>query len=59
MNEYVLGFVDENEVWRELTFRGVSELVARSLAAGLDAQFGHVTLTGSEPVPINIQEAGS
>lgn len=59
MNEYVIGFVDEDEVWRELTFRGVSQLVARALAKGLSDQFSHVTLTASEPVQIDLQAAGS
>ena len=54
MDEYVIGFVDETEVWRELTFRGVSEIVAKALANGLDQVFAHVTLTGSQPTPIPI-----
>lgn len=54
MDEYVIGFVDESEVWRELTFRGVSETVARALATGLDQVFAHVTLTGNQPTPIDL-----
>jgi len=59
MDEYVIGFVDENEVYRELSFRGVSEQVAKALARGLDLEFAHVTLTGSEPKSITLDEAGS
>lgn len=60
MDEYVIGFVDENDVWRELSFRGVSESVAKALARGLDTAFGHVTLTGSQPIPITLDvEPGS
>lgn len=54
MDEYVLGFVDTDHVWRELTFRGVSETVAKALARGLADTFAHVTLTGSQPMPITI-----
>lgn len=60
MDEYVIGFVDENEVWRELSFRGVSEQVAKALARGLSDTFAHVTLTGSQPIPITLDvEPGS
>lgn len=58
MDEYVIGFVNDNDVFQELTFRGVSENVAKALASGLAAQFAHVTLTGSEPKYITL-EAGS
>ena len=54
MNEYVIGFVNDNEVFQQLTFRGVSENVARALANGLAEQFDHVTLTGAELVPIDL-----
>ena len=54
MNEYVISFVDEDNVFRQLTFRGVSEAVAKALASGLSADFEHVTLTGAEPVPIDL-----
>lgn len=35
MNEYVITFINEFGVYQELTFRGVSETVARALAEGL------------------------
>lgn len=54
MNEYILSFVDENDVFRQLTFRGVSENVARSLANGLAQDFAHVTLAVNEPVQIDL-----
>ena len=54
MNEYVIGFVDEDEVYRQLTFRGVSENVAKALANGLAQDFGHVTLTAATQVPIDL-----
>lgn len=54
MNEYVLSFVDDDDVYRQLTFRGVSENVAKALATGLAADYGHVTLTGTAPVPIDL-----
>lgn len=57
MNEYVISFVNDNDVFQQLTFRGVSETVAIALANGLAASFDHVTLTGSEPVPIDIDGA--
>lgn len=57
MDEYVIGFVDENDVFRELTFRGVTETVAKALARGLADTFAHVTLTGSQPMPITIDVA--
>lgn len=45
MNEYVITFVNDNGVYQELTFRGVSENVARALAEGLNgAPFEEVTL---------------
>ena len=34
MDEFTIGFED-NAVWRELTFRGVSENVAKAMATGL------------------------
>ena len=58
MNEYVIGFGDEDETWRELTFRGVSEKVAKALANGLSQVFAHVSLTGNQPTPITL-EGGS
>ena len=52
MDEFTIGFED-NSVWRELTFRGVTENVAKAMANGLaDAGFSLVTLTGSQPTVI-------
>lgn len=55
MDEFTIGFED-NAVWRELTFRGVTEAVARALACGLVAagDYGNVTLTGSQPAVIDL-----
>ena len=59
MDEFTIGFED-NAVWRELTFRGVSENVAKAMATGLsDAGFSLVTLTGSQPTVINLTDSGS
>lgn len=56
MDEFTIGFED-NAVWRELTFRGVGEAVARAMATGLaDAGFALVTLTGSQPTVIALTE---
>ena len=58
-DEYIIGFTDENQTWRELTFRGVSEQVAVALAQGLNrAPFGNVTLTAAERVEVNLDAAG-
>jgi hypothetical protein len=57
MDEFTIGFVDENEVWRELSFRGVSENVAKALANGLaSGGFDLVTLTGAQPTVIDLTE---
>lgn len=54
-DEYVIGFLDTTEVWRELTFRGVSQDVAVALAQGLDrAAFENVTLTSTERITIDL-----
>jgi hypothetical protein len=54
MDEFTIGFEDQG-VWRELTFRGVSEAVAKAMATGLaDAGFSLVTLTGSQPTVISL-----
>ena len=59
MDEFTIGFED-NAVWRELTFRGVSENVAKAMASGLaDAGFSLVTLTGSQPTVISLTEEPS
>jgi hypothetical protein len=56
MDEFFIGFEDQG-VWRELTFRGVSENVAKAMATGLaDAGFSLVTLTGSQPTVISLTE---
>ena len=56
MDEFTIGFEDQG-VWRELTFRGVSENVAKAMATGLaDAGFSLVTLTGSQPTVISLTE---
>lgn len=56
MDEFTIGFED-NSVWRELTFRGVTEAVAKAMANGLaDAGFALVTLTGSQPTVIDLDE---
>jgi len=57
MDEFTIGFED-NAVWRELTFRGVSENVAKAMATGLtDAGFSLVTLTGSQPTVISLEDS--
>ena len=54
MDEFFIGFEDQG-VWRELTFRGVGENVAKAMATGLaDAGFSLVTLTGSQPTVISL-----
>lgn len=56
MDEFTIAFED-NSVWRELTFRGVSEAVAKAMATGLsDAGFALVTLTGSQPTVIELTD---
>ena len=35
MNEYVISFINDEGVYQQLTFRGVSETVATGLANGL------------------------
>jgi len=57
MDEFTIGFEDAG-VWRELTFRGVSQDVAKAMATGLtDAGFSLVTLTGSQPTVINLADS--
>ena len=60
MDEFTIGFVDEASVWRELSFRGVSENVAKALANGLaSGGFDLVTLTGAQPTVIDLNEEPS
>ncbi len=57
-DEYVIGFLDEDDTWRELTFRGVSQAVAVALAQGLNrAPFGNVTLTAAARVEVDLAAA--
>jgi hypothetical protein len=59
-NEYVISFINENDVYQELTFRGVSEAVATALATGLNkAPFGQINLSVRELVgrPIDVPPA--
>jgi hypothetical protein len=57
-NEYVISFINENGVYQELTFRGVSEQVATALATGLNrAPFGSVNLLVRELVGRSIEVA--
>ena len=45
MNEYIIRFINEEGVYQELTFRGVSDEIAMALASGLNqALFEQVTL---------------
>lgn len=56
MNEYVITFVNEDGIYQELTFRGVSEEVATALATGLNrAPFEQVTLQVRESRDIALQ----
>jgi hypothetical protein len=49
VNEYVLGFINPDGSYQELTFRGVVEEVASAMATGLLAGgFQNVTLTAKE-----------
>lgn len=59
MIEYVIGFVNDDDTYQQLTFRGVSEKVAKALANGLNGVYGNVTLTGTASVEIDLAEAGS
>lgn len=57
MNEYVISFINDEGVYQQLTFRGVSETVATGLANGLlAAGFQEVSLLAKEFVdrPISI-----
>lgn len=51
MNEYVIGFINPDGTYQELTFRGVAEEVATAMASGLLAGgFQQVALTVKEVV---------
>lgn len=51
MNEYVINFINDQGVYQQLTFRGVSEGVAFALAKGLlDSSFDQVSLSAKEYV---------
>lgn len=51
MNEYVISFINESNIYQELVFRGVSEAAATAMASGLlAAQFQQVGLTVKEVV---------
>lgn len=57
MNEYVISFINDESVYQQLTFRGVTETVATALANGLlAAGFQEVGLLAKEFVdrPISI-----
>lgn len=49
MDEYVISFINDSDVYQQLTFRGVSEAVATALATGLlAAGFQEVSLSAKE-----------
>lgn len=49
MNEYVISFINDEGVYQQLTFRGVTETVAAGLAGGLlAAGFQEVSLLAKE-----------
>lgn len=55
MNEYVISFINEQGVYQQLTFRGVTQSVALALAKGLlDASFEQVSLSAKEFVDRDI-----
>lgn len=57
MNEYVISFINDNGVYQQLTFRGVSEAVAAALATGLlAAGFQEVGLSAKVDQEINLLE---
>lgn len=59
MNEYVINFINDQGVYQQLTFRGVSESVAFALAKGLlDASFDQVSLSAKEFVDREITILG-
>ena len=57
MNEYVISFINDEGVYQQLTFRGVTETVAAGMANGLlAAGFQEVGLLAKEVTdrPIDI-----
>lgn len=49
MNEYIINFINDDGIYQQLTFRGVSESVATALASGLlNAAFDQVSLSAKE-----------
>lgn len=55
MNEYTITFINEEGIYQELTFRGVSEHVATALATGLNrAPFEQVRLQIKESRDVNV-----
>lgn len=55
MNEYVISFINEQGVYQQLSFRGVTQSVALALAKGLlDASFEQVSLSAKEFVDRDI-----
>lgn len=57
MNEYVISFMNDNGVYQQLTFRGVSEAAATALATGLlAAGFQEVSLSAKVDQEINLLE---
>lgn len=59
LNEYVINFINDQGVYQQLTFRGVSEAVAFALAKGLlDASFDQVSLSAKEFVDREINILG-
>ena len=55
MNEFVIGFVNGDGIYQELSFRGVSVEVATAMASGLlAAGFSQVNLSGKEDRAISI-----
>lgn len=60
MNEYVISFINDDGVYQQLTFRGVTETVAAGLAGGLlAAGFQEVSLLAKEVVDRQINLLGT
>ena len=60
MDEYVISFINESDVYQQLTFRGVSEAVAAGLASGLlAAGFQEVSLMAKEVTDREIDLLGA
>lgn len=57
MDEYVISFINDNDVNQEITFRGVTQKVATALAVGLTtAGYSLVTLTGTRRKSITLPD---